>query len=158
MLLFATYLHEEGSVNTDVMQQLYEALICFRIDGQWYESFETGFGHIPASAHDHPVPSAVSAAHAGIARYLVLTGQQFDLPQLLMSPLSYDYYNLSVKWTKGDFPVISGPEIPDFAKLPPGSIFHKRNEWTICRNSHCVTTSEDEMYRIFEHWPKMGEE
>jgi uncharacterized protein len=158
MLLFATYLFEEGSAIADEMDQLYQALINFRINGQWYESMGTVPGNIPASVYDHPVPSAVSAAQAGIARYSIMTGQHIELPQAFMSPLSYDYYNLAVKWAKGDFPVISGPEIPDFSKLPPGVIFYRSKEWTMCRNSHCVSTSKDEMYRLFDNWPETGDE
>jgi len=147
MLLFSTYLFEHLAVDVGVMEKLHLGLMKFRHSGVWYESMDTQFGNIPASMYDHPVPSSVSTAEAALARFALLTG---NVPESLhfKSPLTYDYFNLAVKWGRRDFPVIAGPDVPDFSKLPAGILFHFAPELTVCRDLHCVSTSEDDLYKM----------
>jgi uncharacterized protein YyaL (SSP411 family) len=148
MLLLATYLIEENEVDISIAEVLSDGLMKFRINNKWYESVGGMFGNIPAAGHDHPVPSSVSAAEAALARFALLTEK---IPETLKfkTPLTYDYYNLAVKWGSGDFPIVSGPEKPDFSRLPAGTIYNFSKIWTICKQNICIETTEKELYEFF---------
>lgn len=148
MLLLATYLIEENEVDIILADRLADGLIKFRIHNEWFESVGGIFGNIPAAGHDHPVPSGISLAEAALARYAILKGFKAGEKKYLQ-PLSFDYYNLAVKWNRGDFLIVSGPCKPDFSRLPAGTIFKFSKTWTICRQNSCIEKTEKELYEFF---------
>jgi uncharacterized protein len=148
MLLLATYLAEESGVDPAVMENIHEGLLRFHVNEQWCESIGGVLGNIPAASHDHPFPSGISMAEAAIARYSLITGKPNNILNF-NQPLSSDYLNLAVRWSRGDFPVVSGPEALDFARLPAGTVFHFAEKYTLCRNFTCIETTVEELYKMF---------
>lgn len=149
MLLFATYLFDENKIESEIMDNLFEKLVNFKIENVWYESTNSPFGKIPAAEYDHPIPSAVSMAEAAISRYKTQTNRTVEELQL-KNPLTYDFFNLAVKWSNNEFANISSLESLDFSNLPPYIILKKGADLIICQNNSCLQTTKQELYQHFK--------
>jgi len=149
VLLLATYLFEHDLLEKQLLDNLYQQTKQFQKEGIWYESLDTVLGDIPAETHDHPYPSSVSMAEAGTARYCILTDKntaELDYKHVV----TYDYYNLAVKWSRYDFPLITSPHYIDAALLPAGAIQKRGNAYTICKHFSCeeITLKEIEQGKL----------
>lgn len=153
LLLLGTYLYEHRLTTTEVLSDLHKQLRKFKIEGVWYESYKGILGKVKADTHDHPYPSSVSMAEAAEARYKLLINES---PSKLhfQSPLSYDYYNLAVKWSRGEFPVIKSPNEISYQYLPPGVIQSKGDKLTICMNNSCFEVRMEELVETMKNLTK----
>lgn len=150
MLLFATFLFDENKIEVEIMDILFEKLLEFKIDDVWYESTKSPFGKIPAAEYDHPIPSAVSMTEAAIARYSIQTDKTIKEINL-KNPLTYDFFNLAVKWSNNEFANISSPNKLNLSKLPPNITLKNDSVLSVCRNNTCIITTEDEIYQLFKN-------
>lgn len=150
MLLFATYLIEHDAIDMTVAEKIYHGLMTFRKDDKWFESNDPLLGAIPASTHDHPYPSPVSLAEVAVSRFTLLSGANHKQLQM-KKVLVYDYFNLAVKWSNGDFPLIESPDPIRYSELPAGIIRHKGNVWTICIHQSCRAADQEQIYQMLCH-------
>jgi len=120
MLLFATYMYEEGEADKKLIEELFKKLKEFYKE-QWFENKKTDLMEIPAQAYDHPAPSSVSLAEFAILRTQIILEENY-VPGKYKQPLSYDFFNLMIFVKNGDFHIIHSPERIEWGKLPLNSI------------------------------------
>ena len=121
LLTAVTLLYEEDSGWSAFMDDLADYVRSFREGEKWIESRTIDFPPVYASWFDHPVPSSVSLARFGLARYEVLKGR--DLPAMeYRQPFQSDFSNLNAMIHNGLFHIFTSNDFLEWSKLPVNSI------------------------------------
>ena len=135
LLLFATYLYEETGRHKDMITQLRDKLKGFYKD-VWYETMKNDF-IVPAQLFDHPTPSSVSLAEYALLRTKILLAEEF-MPLKYKAPLQYDFFNLYVFVSNGNFHIIDSPEKIRWDTLPLNCIQRRSKTITDCFSRSCT--------------------
>jgi uncharacterized protein YyaL (SSP411 family) len=121
LLTAVTLLCEEDTGWSAFMDDLADYVRSFREGEKWIESRTSDFPPVYASWFDHPVPSSVSLARFGLARYEVLKGK--DLHTLeYRQPFQSDFSNLNAMIHNGLFHIFTSNDFFEWSKLPVNSI------------------------------------
>jgi uncharacterized protein YyaL (SSP411 family) len=117
-----TFLFEEDVSWKEFMEELESYLYSFREGGNWIESKTTDFPRVYASWFDHPVPSGLSMAEMGLARYSLLEGRDEYIQHEYRQPFQSDFYNVAAMISKGLFHVYTSGNMIGWSTLPVNSI------------------------------------
>jgi uncharacterized protein YyaL (SSP411 family) len=93
----------------------------FQQEGKWLESRTSDFPPVYASSFDHPIPSSVSLAEMGLARYALLKGEELETREY-RQPFESDFFNLTAMIHNGLFHVFTSHELIGWDQLPVNSI------------------------------------
>ncbi len=125
LLLFATYLYEDGLAEIDIVRKLNDSLLSFRNeDGSWRESKVHDFDSLVAQEFDHPMPASSSVALFALVRagYVLDNLDNNDTTRFVgrfyKPPLSFDFYNLAVSCMEGEWHCITTPRAIAWKSLP----------------------------------------
>ncbi|MBI2151599.1 thioredoxin domain-containing protein [Candidatus Woesearchaeota archaeon] len=140
LLLFATYLSEEDEIYLLKTRELYSTIFKFNKSG-WKESLNLDFKLVPASIFDHPLPSSTSLAELAVLRSKIVLGEEYK-PQNYRSPLNYDFFNLMVLLSSGNFHLIHTPYHLAWKNLPLNSLQIKNKIIQDCFAKNCQIFSD----------------
>lgn len=104
LLLFVTYLHEEGGEYTNLMNRLLDKLTSFK-GRRWMESRNSDFREVAALPYDTPVPSSISMAELAILRTDIFS-DGYLRPLNFTDPVNCDFHNMVSLFTKGFLQVV----------------------------------------------------
>jgi uncharacterized protein YyaL (SSP411 family) len=123
LLLLATYIYEENQSNLSDISFLYDKLLKFKINGQWYKNvFVDDFFIIPSDSLDYPIPSDVSLSEFAAFRSQLILSLSDSLKSNYKVPLQNDFYNLFSYLKNGNYHQIYSPDYLDWRLLPINSI------------------------------------
>jgi uncharacterized protein YyaL (SSP411 family) len=124
-----TFLYEEDRSWEGFMDELQLYVYNFREEENWIESRISDFPMVNATWFDHPLPSGVSMAELGLARYSLLKGREENSYPDYRQPFQSDFYNIAVMISKGLFHVYTSESAIKWNMLPVNSIHLRgRNE------------------------------
>lgn len=136
LLLFATYLYEEGKATESIVRELSEKVLWFKKKGIWIENRAVDFGEMPAPEFDHPTPSASSLAGLALFRTGIITGAR---PEALeySQPLNQDFHNLAGFIARGNLHEVHSPEKIGWEKMPLNAMQLRGKKFEDCYAMQC---------------------
>jgi len=136
LLLFATYLHEEGYDREQIINEMAGKLNRFRKLG-WIESSNEDFVEVSATAYDHPIPSSISMAEFALLRASVLLGR--ERPKIEYgTALESDFRNIAAFYAKGNWHEIGAEHKISWKYLPLNSIQRRTSKVMDCFGGKCL--------------------
>jgi uncharacterized protein YyaL (SSP411 family) len=121
LLNTATLLYEDDPKWLGLMDEAALWVESFRHEGKWIESRTTDFPPVYASSFDHPIPSSVSLAETGIARYTLMKGKDLEEREY-RQPFESDFFNLNAMIHNGLFHVFTSAFHLPWSQIPVNSI------------------------------------
>ena len=136
MLTAMTMLYETSEKWKETMDQFAQYVESFREDGRWIESRADDFRTMMASWTDQPVPSGVSLAETGLARYAKLTGMEVS-PVPYRRAIQSDFYNINALMRNDLFHLYTSKNPLPWNSLPANSLQRRGKPETDCFNNVC---------------------
>jgi len=136
MLTAMTMLYETSEKWKETMDQFAQYVESFREDGRWIESRADDFRTMMASWTDQPVPSGVSLAETGLARYAMLTGMEVS-PVPYRRAIQSDFYNINALMRNDLFHLYTSKKPLPWNSLPASSLQRRGEPETDCFNKVC---------------------
>jgi len=136
MLTAMTMLYETSEKWKETMDQFAQYVESFREDGRWIESRADDFRTMMASWTDQPVPSGVSLAETGLARYAKLTGMEVS-PVPYRRAIQSDFYNINALMRNDLFHLYTSKNPLPWNSLPANSLQRRGEPETDCFNKVC---------------------
>ncbi len=145
VLLLASYLFEERSIEKETSEILLNNLQEFNKKGTWYANKVSDFRLVPAEKFDQPIPSAASLAEYAKWRSSLLLGKKIDagLDEYGM-PLSQDFLNMATYLNRGNIHEIHSPDLLDWQKLPINCIQVQGKQYQDCYSHVCHKFENEE--------------
>ncbi len=139
LLLLGTYLYEDRLVELSQLEDLYQEMSKFKLNGHWVESFDSAAGVIYASWFDHPIPSSASTAMAAEVRYLILQ-EKGDLPEIALSRAHFsDFANHFALQSYQELELYKSPNKINWKTLPVKAMQKQSSESLRCTNNKCTS-------------------
>lgn len=134
ILLLQTFVAELMDIKIQDLENQFNELSQFLIEGTWIENPDSDFLQIAPQEFDHPSPSSASILQWAKVRYAILTDT--EIPETFFKgPINFDAYN-NVALFAREHHHIKAEEIP--RDVPILNIFQSSSANTICFHGSCV--------------------
>lgn len=114
----------------------------FKEGDRWIEAHADDFQAVSAGWFDHPIPSGISMAEFGLARFDIITGRNAVMKEY-RQPFQSDFYNIGAMISNNLFHVITSPETVHWIKMPVNSIFVRGPVLQDCYKGTCTIPSPE---------------
>jgi len=136
LLLFATYIEEEKSVEKERIENLKGKVENFRDSDSWIESSNPDFMKVTAHEFDHPIPASSSLAEMAFLRCRVLSIEE-GLIKKMNPQYGREFFNIVSFIADGHWHIIHTPDKIDWESISINTIQIRSKKYSNCFEGTC---------------------